>query len=178
MHRILLLTLTLAALPLGAADIYSFSLLPTDGNVAGTPGSTIGWGYSLTNQSSTYWLVTSGLNAGSFQNATPNLIFDFPDLAPGATVTVPFNAAMAAGLYELTWGSSAPLNFTNTGTFVLSAQWWNGNPLGNGTFVTNAPNASQAYAATVTPEPATGGTIGLCLLALPFAFNYRKGNSI
>src|SRR6516164_6075353 len=106
--RKLLLLLCVSIIPVTAADTYTFDLLPADGNIAGSPGSTIGWGYALQNQSSSLWLVTTGLASGTFMNGTPNLLFDFPDLAPGASVTVPFNASTSAGLLELTWDASSP----------------------------------------------------------------------
>ena len=164
MYRLSLLTLCFCAIPGIAADVYTFSLLPSDGNINGAPGSTIGWGYQLQNQSTSDWLVTTGLNAGSFQNAAPDLIFDFPDLAPGATATVAFNAATSAGLYELTWSATAPLNFTNSGTFALSAQWWNGNSLSGGMFLNSATTATHSYAATAIPEPASIGLAGIVFL--------------
>jgi len=55
------LAVLLSAVPMVAADVYIFDLLPTDGNIAGLPGSPIGWGYSLENQSSSLWLITTGL---------------------------------------------------------------------------------------------------------------------
>jgi len=158
-HCLLRIALGLALLlaaPQLWADDYSFSLLPGSGNVSGAPGSTVGWGYSITNDSSTYWLMTTDLNADPFLNGTPNLIFDFPGLAPGTTVTEPFDPIAPAGLYELTWDNSAPPGFANSGNFVVSAEWWNGDPFGGGTYVMDAPDESQAYSATVTavPEPA------------------------
>lgn len=170
MHKLSLLALWSCAIPAMAADIFTFSPLPVDGKIAGAPGSTIGWGYTIHNESGTHWLVTTGLNAGAFVNATPNAIFDFPDLAPGATATVAFDAAIPAGLYELTWNSSAPLGFTNAGDFVLSAAWWSGDPSAGGSFFSAAPNGVQPYSATVTtatPEPGTVGLVGLVLLAIP-----------
>lgn len=85
-------------------------------------------------------------------------------------MTLPFDAATPAGLYELTWNSSAPLGFTNAGNFVLNAEWWNGDPSAGGSFSSAAPNSIQPYSATVTtatPEPATVGLVGLVLLAIP-----------
>jgi hypothetical protein len=142
---------------LSFADSYNFNLIPADGNVAGPAGSIVGWGYSITNQSSQYWLVTVGLSADPFQHGTPNAIFDFPDLAPGDNATENFDPNGPTGLYELTWDSDAPLGFVNSGMFTLSAQWWTGDPLNGGTYVMDAPDTMQAYSASVsgtsTPEP-------------------------
>ena len=162
------LAVLLSAVPTVAADIYTFGLIPVDGSIAGIPGSTIGWGYSIENQSSSLWLITSGLDGGVFQHATPNLIFDFPDVGPGQTITAAFNATTLAGLYELTWDASAPAGFVNSGGFILAAEWWDGAPQNGGSFVSSAPTATQFYTAAVTgvPEPATMGVVAVSLLLL------------
>jgi hypothetical protein len=155
--------LILSAVQVMAADVYDFSILPTSGAIEGLPGSTIGWGYSLHNESTSLWLVTTGVNTGVFAKSTPSLLFDFPDIAPGQTVTVPFNAASSSGLEEVTWDTSAQAGFTNVGNFILTAEWWTGDPLAGGSFQSSAPNGNQSYSAAVaTPEPAT-----LVLIALP-----------
>lgn len=172
--RKLLVLLCIPVVSVMAASTYTFGLLPDDGNIGGLPGSTIGWGYSLQNQSSSLWLVTTGLATGTFTNGTPNLLFDFPDLAPGASVTVPFNASTSTGLLELTWGASAPAGFVNSGTFDVSAEWFNGNPLNGGSMVSVAPGASEPYSATVTPEPATIELTGLILILFGAVLWRRK----
>jgi len=131
------------------ADSYSFGLIPADGKVAGPPGSTVGWGYSITNESNQYWLVTVALNAGSFLNGTPNAIFDFPILAPGNNATEIFDPNAPSGLYELTWDATAPSGFINSGLFTLSAEWWSGDPLNGGVFVMDAPDTYAFYSAEV-----------------------------
>jgi hypothetical protein len=154
-----------------AADIYIFTV-PAAENVSGPAGlSLTGWGYSIHNESSSFWLVTTGLSVGTFLHATPMLLFDFPDLAPGATVNVPYDPVIPAGLYQILWDANAPPGFVNSGTFDLSAEWWNGDPLNGGTLESVAPGASQPYSATftATPEPATMGLAGLTLLALGFS---------
>ena len=108
MKRFLAVVLLFAAVPAWTAEIHTFSLLPSSGQIAGVPGQTVGWGYSIENQSTAFWLVTTGLASGPFQFATPNLVFDFPILAPDSSVTVPFDAAALTGLLALTWDTSAP----------------------------------------------------------------------
>ncbi len=164
--KTLFVALLLAAVPGMAADIYDFTLLPQNGAIQGVPGSTIGWGYTINNESTSLWLVTTDLSAGTFQHATPDLLFDFPDLAPGASVTVPYNPNKAAGLYGIVWDANTPMGFVNSGSFSINAEWWNGDPAAGGQFRFAAPDSAQPYAASVasvaTPEPGT-----LVLLSLP-----------
>jgi hypothetical protein len=162
--KILFADSLLSAVQAMPAEIYDFRVLPEGGAIAGAPGSTIGWGYSIHNESTSLWLVTTGLDLGVFHHGTPNFLFDFPAVAPGDSVTVPFDQAGATGLAGLTWGSSAPPGFTNSGTFALTAQWSSGNPIGSGHFQFAAPDSDQPYSATVVPEPATVTLIALPLL--------------
>jgi hypothetical protein len=160
--RNLFLLLCLSTIPAMAADVYTFNVMDPV-TVSSPAGITTGWGYSLHNESSSLWLVTTDLAAGTFQHATPDQIFDFPDLAPGATVTVPYDPITPAGLYQIAWDSNAPSGFENSGTFSLSADWWSGDPATDGSFVATAPTANQPYTATATPEPATIGLTAILL---------------
>lgn len=171
--RNLLATMFLAVLPVMAADIYTFTV-PNAVTVSTLAGFTTGWGYSLHNDSTSLWLVTTDLSAGTFQHAIPDVLFDFPDIAPGATVTVPYNPVTGAGLYQIVWDTDTPASFVNSGTFSLMAQWWNGDPVAGGSFVQNAPNASQPYSATVTPEPATITLMALAGLLLVVLRAFRR----
>jgi hypothetical protein len=144
------------------ADSITFNLLPANGSVSGSAGSVVGWGYSLTNNSAADWFLGIALNSDSFSNGTPTSLFDFPDLAPGQTVTEAFDAVNTIGLFELQWAMSAPSGFVNTGNFVLSGQWWNGDPLNGGTLIGDATDVAIPYSATVSggsggtmPEPAS-----------------------
>jgi hypothetical protein len=91
--RLRLLPSTIAVLLLGSviasADTmtYTFSTDPPSGNIQGTAGSTIGWGYSIMNKDLTDWLVTTTLASDPFGNGIPNAsLFDFPIVAPGDRV--------------------------------------------------------------------------------------------
>ncbi len=166
MKRFLVVVLLFTAVPAWTAETYTFSVLPVDGHVAGAPGETVGWGYSIDNQSTSQWLVTTGLAPGSFQFGTPNLLFDFPILAPDSSLTSPFNPAGLTGLFALTWDASAPLGAVESGSFLLSAEWWTGDPLAGGQFVSSASPLSQPYNANVglVPEPGTSALMTLALL--------------
>jgi hypothetical protein len=167
---ILLTVIVLLLCPVAQADSWTLDLLPPGGAIGGPAGSTIGWGYTITNLSSTQWLVLSGVSADVFLNATPNAIFDFPIVAPGMTVSLAFDANNLLGLYALTWDTTAPVGFTNSGTFVVSAEWWDGDPFAGGNFLEFAPDNTAAYSATVTPVPEPGSLLlvgsGLAGLAM------------
>jgi hypothetical protein len=157
------------ALPL-AAETVSFSLLPADGNVSGPAGSTVGWGYQLTNNSATEWFVPTDLDTdSSFSYGTPTLLFDFPDLAPDSTAMETFDPVNGIGLYQFTWDSSAPGGSVNSGNFVLSGEWWDGDPLNGGNFIADAIDTSAAYTARVNtgsssaPEPSSLAMAMSCL---------------
>lgn len=158
-------------LPALAADIYTFTVPDGVTSGAASNGFVTGWGYSIYNQSTSLWLVTTGLSVGTFQYATPTSLFDFPDIAPGQTVTVPYNAATASGLFQIAWNANVPAGFVDYGAFNLSAQWWNGNPQSGGAPVATAPGASQPYSASLTavPEPGTAGIVALCLILFVLA---------
>ena len=157
--------LLFASVPAWTAEVYTFGLLPGSGDVAGAPGETIGWGYSMENRSSTLWLVTTGVDPDTFQSGTPNLIFDFPVVAPGSSVTALFDANALTGLMALTWDASVPLGTVESGRFQLNAEWWNGDPLAGGQFAFAASTLSASYSATAVPEPGTDALIGLALAA-------------
>jgi hypothetical protein len=149
------------------ADEVVLTLIPASGNVSGSPGSTVGWGYTLTNNTS-QWITTMTVSADPFRNGTPNLIFDFPAVAPDSSVTLDFSTGASAscafppcGLYELTWDSAAPMGFMNSGTFTVSSDFFSAEPGTSGAIdLGHAPDADASYSATVsgthvTPEPSS-----------------------
>ena len=155
---------------LGSADTYSFGTLPANGKISGTPGSTIGWGYTLANDSATDWLVVTNLNTDTFLYGVPEFVFDFPILGPAGFVSVDFDPVLGAGLLGLTFDSTAPVNFIDSGSFDLSAEWWSGDPTSGGSYIADAPDALRAYSAQVTvqtPECTSAGLLlgGITLIA-------------
>lgn len=129
------------------ADTFSFSALPTGGTTNGTPGSTVDWGYSITNNSSTQWLLLLALNTTqSFFNGTPNNnVFSYPLLAPNQTLTA------TNGLFEFTWNTNAPIGFTNSGLFDLTGLFCTDSTLSNCS--SSVLDVYSSYSATVTPVP-------------------------
>ena len=138
------------------ADGFTFSLLPSSGAIDGPPGSTVGWGYTITNDSSTDYLLLTSLNTTeAFQYGTPTDLFEDTLflLAPDQTVTGYFNATTGTGLFEFTWNSDAPLSFTNSGDFDMSGVFCTDATLTNCSML--PPDQYAAYAVTATPEPST-----------------------
>jgi len=156
--------LALLEIPIAAAmPVWSFSVLPTGGDISGPAASTIGWGYTISNPDPVNSLSLTGLVADPFLNGTPDgSLFDYPIVAPNSTVTVPYNGS--AGLYALTWDATAPSGFVNSGTFVLSADWLDA----GGNFLQAAADQSATYSATVSavPAPAAIWLFGSGLLGL------------
>src|SRR5687768_4140918 len=159
--HLLLVSVVLLVSQTAYADPFTFSTIPSSGTVIGGPGSTVGWGYSITNLSSTNWLMITALNSGAFLLGTPDAsIFNFPILEPGATVTVTYVPG-TSGLFEFSWDLSAPDDFENIGMFLLSGEFWSGDPFAGGAFVGFAEDQSAPYIARVSssgtpvPEPST-----------------------
>lgn len=148
-----------------------WSASATPGNaIAGAPGATIGWGYQVANDDPLRWLMLVGIASDPFEHATPLALFDLPLLAPGQQRTTAFDGSN--GLYALTWDVDAPLGFVNAGAFILSAEWWSGDPDAGGQFIDSASDMFIAYSATVAqdaaavPEPGSAAIVlaGLVLL--------------
>jgi hypothetical protein len=137
---------------------WTFSTVPAAGAITGAPGQTVGWGYTISNLGDT-WLVSSTLDAlPGFALATPTAgVFDFPILAPHTTVTVAYAAGL--GLFEVTVDASAPPGSIDEGTFLLGADFWEGDPFDGGQLVAS-DTRSALYRLTATspvavPEPPT-----------------------
>ena len=72
--------------------------------------------------------------------------------------------APPCGLFQLTWNGNAPVGFINSGTFILSSEYFATNPLTDPSAIDlgTAPDATAGYSASVSgaPEPATGQGVG------------------
>jgi hypothetical protein len=64
------------------------------------------------------------------------------------------------GLYQIALSAGASNGSVDSGNFMLSAQWYDGNPSTGGAFIAEAIETSAAYTATVAatsavPEPSS-----------------------
>ncbi len=156
-----------------AADSYSFSTLPAGGDVSAAAGDTAGWGYSITNNSASQWLVITNLIADPFVDGFADAsLFDFPIVAPGQKDSVPYDPSSFTGLYAFTWDASAPSTDSNSGKFTLQGEWWSDDPFAGGAFLQDAEDESASFSVTVVssvqpvPEPATVNSLLFGLIGL------------
>jgi hypothetical protein len=170
--RKLLITLSflcLAAAPALFADEISFTLDPGSGVIAGAPGETIGWGFTLTNDTDDWITVTSsdlenetdpdlgvytdfisaqGGNAGLYGGA----------LAPYTTWTEAFDGvSQGAGSYTI--DPSALYPATDDGLLSVYFDIYDGDP-GNGGNYLSSSLVQAGFEVETVPEP---GPVGLLL---------------
>jgi PEP-CTERM motif len=166
-----------AAVATGArADSVSFTATPTD--VSGPAGSTVGWGYTITNNSTTDYLDINSIDSDLY-SATDGIpdasIFNFPNLAPGQTVTQAYDPVDGLGLFQFTWNAGVAVGTTESGLFGLYGAFCDASDpfcVDDGD-VQGSDVAFASYSATVvpaagvpTPEPGTLLLCGLGLIAL------------
>ncbi len=168
MLRKLVLLMWLAALlvllvaPAAHADSFTFATIPSNGALTGALGTTVGWGYTITNQSTNLWLVLSAISVNDVTVGLPNVgIFDFPILVPGATTTVSYSQSLAQGLFEVAIDPQAVVGTIDFGQVVVDADWYDGDPFTTGGLVMSAGSQGAPFTLAVTqpsvviPEPAT-----------------------
>ena len=165
------------------ASDWTFSL-PT-GDISGPAGSTIGWGYTITNNSTDWLWATDVASTDNFQHGTATTDpFDYPALAPGSSVTVDYTA-VGLGLADLTWDDDAPAGYVNSSTFQLTSYFYDGDPFAGGNYIGPAGTHEAAYTATVmapVPEASTLVSTGLLLClglgGLAWSVSRRKAQSV
>lgn len=112
-------------------DTWTFTVDPAGSpSVVGAPaGGTNGWGETIVNQSSRYFLLVDPVNITNLNgiSVTLNSLFGPPDLAPGGSDTQPYSPG-STGLYEFTFGPGAAVGQSASGTFQLTANWYTADP--------------------------------------------------
>jgi len=169
-------------------DTYSFSTEPTDGVVSGTPGSTVGWGYSLTNNSTTDYLATLDVYGDVVLDSLGTVdtsIFDLPIVAPMGTVTESYDPGNQLGLSQLfldpgsTPGTGATGNFFIDAVFCANYDPTTGLLLNcSDTVVTDSAAVTVSVTSpngTPIPEPSSMMLLlsGICGFGLWFAHRQR-----
>jgi len=170
-------------LMLGCAGSASGSLIltltPPGGIISGMPGTTTGWGFTLTNDSGYAEINLAQFCSGSLTiPCTPSDLGTFTDFIsandvivgpPGGTlpdvVTQSFDelAQTGIGSFNIAPGASG----TDTGQILLTYTLWDMDPNSDGAMFLSSDNTVTAAAsisvtaAAPTPEPASAGLVGI-----------------
>ncbi len=153
----------------GRADSITFSTIPLAGKISGTPGSTVGWGYNLNNNTPD-WVLFTSLGSNGFSVGTPSGLFLSGGLqlfAPHQTQSATFDATASQGLFQVMIDPGAAIGASDSGTFLLVAWLFSGNPFGTSSNFLGSETLSADYTVTVkgtkVPEPSV-----LLLLSIGF----------
>ena len=158
-----ILIVGLLALCAQATPAPDFSLIPSSGTVSGSPGATAGWGFTITNNDSSDWLVlndsffTPSNLLGSDGTYTDFIASQFVVIDPGSTSSESFDALLQSGVgsFQIPW--SAPEGGTATGTvnvdYSLFSQDPNSPTFDPGSFVT--AGTASAGGSVFVPEPSS-----------------------
>jgi len=139
---------------------WVFELIPQDGNLTGAPGEELIWKYTIKNNETTYWLDMMDCYADSWQYGKVHNLFDYPTLAPQTEAT--------GDLLSFIWNAEAPIGFINSGSFIVSGDWFDADPYdpqNPGSFL-GTEELSQDYTATCIPEPSTIIFLGFGIITI------------
>lgn len=196
MQRFVKLTLMIA---LGCAVLTAtpaFTTIPLSGNVSAEPGQTVGWGFTITNDTSDYLFFDNsafcGIGGDPFLNSCAgpydgitnfgpfgadtytdfigaNLTF----VAPNSTLTQTFDATLMTGVGAYFIDPTTPLGTKDIGTLFVQFTPFNGNPLTTGTPDGAETELGAPVQVNVTPEPGTFA-LGAGAIALLAALRRRR----
>ena len=175
----LVLTVVLAAAVSAQASV-TFSLDPVSGNISGNRGDTIGWGFTVSNDTP-YWLSVSGsgfvmdkdLSWGTYVDFSTNSVPVAPVFYLNPTLlTMPFNLIDVTGAGSFAISPDTPFGDRATGQITFSYDIYYSDPSkggaqllpggdGHGSFSINA-----TVATTVVPEPSTYLLLAIALVAV------------
>ncbi len=155
----LMFVLTLAVT--AQADV-AFNLEPTGGGISGAPGDTIGWGYTVSNDT-TYWLWVGGsviaMDKDSSWGTYTDTSFNVDPLAPmvggiPSVLAVPFSPAGGTGAGSFSIDPTAPFGDMARGYITFNYTLYDADPSqGGGTEM--GYGSVDVNATVATPEPTT-----------------------
>jgi len=159
------------------------TLIPANGMVSGTTGQTVGWGYTINNDTSFYLLVDSSnfCQAGEdplFTTCTQTqgtyvdyIASNMTVVSPGGMPSQSFNSMTMTGVGAYQISGTAPA--TDSGSIIVTYQEFNGVPGMMGSMQVSGDIEFPAQSASVTvvpsaavPEPASFTLAGGVLLMM------------
>lgn len=166
-----------ARTPLSASPILTLD--PPSGAVNGLPGTTVGWGFNITNDTSSFLVVTS-LTASGFSLGIGSLTdyiaaLNFYVVAPNSSLPVAFSSATTQGTAAYAINAGATAGASDSGLFAITYDLLVNDPNGGGgsdpndQFGLAFADVSASVTVTDVPEPGalfmllTG--VGLLLVA-------------
>jgi len=185
LQRFLLLSAVLCGLLTGGLKAATLQLNPAGGAIAGLPGATVGWGFTLTNDTD-FLLVTSAdfvtvTSLGTFTDYIAAFNFVLvgppPETSP---VSQAFNAGLLTGIGSFQISPLASAGDRALGEIVLTYDLFsvspndlNFDPVTDTVSVGNSLRANASVAAV--PEPSTALLLGSALAGLWWRFRRRVG---
>jgi hypothetical protein len=164
-----------AATALLAVSLPAATLTLTPDTISGVPGSTVGWGFSLNNDTAD-WIVINGVAANGFNPAfgtfTEFAASNFIVVAPNEIFSQSFNLPLMQGLGQFAIAAGAAPGDFSTGSFQVGFDRYSSDPLVNGGagFIDGLGSFQVPFARVnagdPVPEPATLALTGAALVAL------------
>jgi hypothetical protein len=169
-----LAALLLAAAPLAQGALVINALNPVGGALTGIPSATVGWGFTVFNDSTSDWLVISSSRFltlpgwGSYADLVgPQGIV----LQPEAILTQTFSAATGSGAGSFAINPAAGLGWTVSGNLELLYDIYDSDPDADDSVQTGASTVRSAASVTVAesaavPLPPTAALLALGLFGM------------
>jgi hypothetical protein len=182
-----------AAVSISASPVLT---LTPSGDVSGTPGSTVGWGFTITNDAN-YMEITSSqycVNPVNFPVVcNPSALGMYNDfIGPNGTIVGPpggtdpdtvsqsFDPIAMTGVGNFVINALDLVNSGDTGQIVLTYELYNLDPndpnavpLDNGQEQVLSANASVTVTGSSVPEPGTAGLMAAALAGLAVGLRKR-----
>ncbi len=165
----------LAATALLSVSLPGATLTLTPATISGAPGSTVGWSYSLVNDTANWIVINSVVDSGfnpAFGTFTEFAATNFNVVAPNTIFSEAFSLPLLQGFGRFDIAPGATAGTFSSGSFQVGYDTYSSDPnLNGGLDFISGLNTFQISFARVdasapVPEPATVALTGAALVAL------------
>jgi hypothetical protein len=175
---VLLFLLIVVGCLAGNAEMVMITTDPPGGAVTGSPGQTVGYGFTITNSTAYYLLfdnsyfcepgqdpasTTCTQSLGTYQDYIAN---NGTEIAPMSSLSESFNANTMTGFGAYNISPTAMVGATDSGNLVATYMEYQGDPFSGGTQVSGDIELSAPASVTVTPVSTTPEPSSAILAAL------------